>query len=353
MSLPEALPNDPVTQPIGRALRRLRPCGEHLRPRSRRRALGGGRSTTSASSTASSAQRRRHHVEQFFDLNEKVGGFDVDANIVPAAHRRRPRRPRARLPDRAAHQRRRRPRVDPDHRLPRDTNDRLAEGDIHLRYHSFSMRERLREGERASTTTRSSSSRTTGSACKTQSPLLPGACSSRWIGGSRPIEADKRRIPQIEKVVRNKPADLQEGCNTRDLNNPTFIAQKQVRDLFYDLRRSSIRRIRSRARWLEPYIAADIIKCQNLSACRKATTTCRSHRNSGRDCRRSFPPWCCYSVAPWRGAAGSEEDTWIAFDSSWAEIRVSFLCQDQPHIAHVPPQVDLSGMVSATGRGLE
>jgi hypothetical protein len=48
----------------------------------------------------------------------------------------------------------------------------------------------------------------------------------RWVTA---VKADTRAIAQIDKVVQNKPADLQEGCNTRDAN-PSFIAQTQVRD---------------------------------------------------------------------------------------------------------------------------
>jgi hypothetical protein len=65
----------------------------------------------------------------------------------------------------------------------------------------------------------------------------------RWITA---IKADERDIPQIEKVVQNKPADLQEGCNTRDAT-PSFIAQPQVRIPPPRASRSS-RRTRSRAR---------------------------------------------------------------------------------------------------------
>jgi hypothetical protein len=48
----------------------------------------------------------------------------------------------------------------------------------------------------------------------------------RWVTA---IKADQGHGRQIDKVVRNKPADLQEGCNTGGAT-PTFIAQRQTRD---------------------------------------------------------------------------------------------------------------------------
>ena len=75
--------------------------------------------------------QRRHasSVDQFLDLNEKIGGFDVDANIVPpAAHRRRPDRDARGVPDRAPHQRRRRARVDSRSSTSATTTTQVAGG---------------------------------------------------------------------------------------------------------------------------------------------------------------------------------------------------------------------------------
>lgn len=80
-------------------------------------------------------------VGQFLDLNARIGGFDRDANVVPQRT----------VADRAA--------VDTSYRTGQLTNgsrlgslpiielreytDELANGDIHLRFHSFSFRQRL------------------------------------------------------------------------------------------------------------------------------------------------------------------------------------------------------------------
>ena len=81
-------------------------------------------------------------VEQFLDLNEKIGGFDRDATIVSSRTVADP------LAMRAAYRTGRLtngggglaqiPIID-----YRGYNDDAANGDIHVRYHSFSMRERL------------------------------------------------------------------------------------------------------------------------------------------------------------------------------------------------------------------
>ena len=58
-------------------------------------------------------------VDQFLDLNERIGGFDTDANFVPQRTRGGPARGRHGVPDRAADQRRRGTGATADHRLPR------------------------------------------------------------------------------------------------------------------------------------------------------------------------------------------------------------------------------------------
>ena len=91
------------------------------------------------------------------------------------------------------------------------------------------------------------------------SPLLQRAilAMDRWITA---IRADGRNIPQIEKVVQNKPADLQEGCLTRDAAR-SLIAQPQVRDPATSCEalypsNSFPREVAGAA------VAADIVKCQ-------------------------------------------------------------------------------------------
>ncbi|MGH7462147.1 MAG: DUF6351 family protein, partial [Longimicrobiales bacterium] len=58
-----------------------------------------------------------------------------------------------------------------------------------------------------------------------KSPLLMRALSEmdKWLAA---IQADQAGGSQHQKVVRNKPQTLQEGCNTRDAT-PQFIAERQ------------------------------------------------------------------------------------------------------------------------------
>ena len=79
----------------------------------------------------------------------------------------------------------------------------------------------------------------------------------RWITA---VRADTRELPQIDKVVQNKPADLQEGCNTRTAS-PSFINQAQVRDPATSCEglypsNSFPREVAGAA------VAADVVKCQ-------------------------------------------------------------------------------------------
>jgi hypothetical protein len=166
-------------------------------------------------------------VEQFLDLNEKVGGFDRDATIVQ-------QRTVADLSAARAAYRTGRltngggglaqiPIID-----YRAYNDAVPGGDIHVRYHSFSMRERLRKANGHAKNHVMVVEDNRFGLYSNASPLLQRMILTmdRWITA---IKADTGPGRQIDKVVRNRPEDLAEGCNTPD-TNPIFIAQKQTRD---------------------------------------------------------------------------------------------------------------------------
>jgi hypothetical protein len=166
-------------------------------------------------------------VEQFLDLNGKIGGFDRDANIVS-------QRTHADLPAvRIAYQTGRVlngggglasiPIID----YRAYTND-LPNGDVHMAYHSFSLRERLENANGRSDNQIMLVEDFTYNLMSTDSPLVQHAVLSmeRWLDA---IKADTRDMRQIDKVVLNKPLDLVEGCNTRG-PNPTFIQQTLVRE---------------------------------------------------------------------------------------------------------------------------
>ena len=167
-------------------------------------------------------------VEQFLDLNERIGGFDRDATIVPQRTVGDP------VAMRAAYQTGRLtngggglasiPIID-----YRGYNDEVANGDIHVKYHSFSLRQRLEKANGRSDNHVMLHEDNRFGLYSNASPLLQRAILTmdRWITA---IKTDTRRIPQIEKVVQNKPADLLEGCNERGVANPAFIAETLTRD---------------------------------------------------------------------------------------------------------------------------
>lgn len=199
-------------------------------------------------------------VDQFLDLNERIGGFDADANILPPGERTRADL----VATRAAYRSGRLtngggglasiPIID-----YRAYNDDVPNGDIHVRYHSFSMRARLEAANgRADNQVMLVEDNRYG-LYSTQSPLLQRSVLAldRWITA---IHDDGRDLPAIDKVVQNKPADLQEGCMTRDAE-PSFIVQRQTRDpatscaALYPV--NSFPREQAGAG-----IAADVIKCR-------------------------------------------------------------------------------------------
>jgi hypothetical protein len=160
--------------------------------------------------------------EQFVDLNAHVGGFDDDANIVasrtvadPEAVRRAYRTGRVTYGGLGL---KNVPIID-----YRAYNDDAPNGDIHVRYHSFSMRERLRKANGNADNQVMLVEDQRYGLYGTNSPLLQHAILEldRWITA---IKADPRH-----RVAADKPAGLREGCNTRDAQ-PRFIAETQRRD---------------------------------------------------------------------------------------------------------------------------
>ena len=198
-------------------------------------------------------------VEQFLDLNEKVGGFDRDATIVPQRTVADP------MAMRAAYQTGRLtsgggglasiPIID-----YRGYNDEVASGDIHVKYHSFSLRKRLEKANGRSDNHVMLHEDNRFGLYSNASPLLQHGIRmlDQWITA---IKADARDIPQIEKVVQNKPADLKEGCNTRGDATPTFIPGTLTRDPA-----SACEQIYSSHSFPREVagadVASDIIKCQ-------------------------------------------------------------------------------------------
>ena len=199
-------------------------------------------------------------VDQFLDLNEKIGGFDANANQVPQ------RTVADLVAARAAYQTGRLTNAGGGlASIPiidfRDYNDELNGGDIHVRYHSFSMRKRLDKANGRHDNQVMVVNDNRFGLYSNNNPLLQQAIlkMDRWVTA---IKADTRDIPQIEKVVQNKPADVQEGCYSRD-PTPVFIPQVQVREQQAVTTCNTLYPTNSFPREVAGAdIAADIIKCQ-------------------------------------------------------------------------------------------
>ncbi|OQO94785.1 hypothetical protein B1813_01465 [Saccharomonospora piscinae] len=197
-------------------------------------------------------------VEQFLDLNAGVGGFDDDANIV--ARRTQGDREAIRIA----------------YRTGRLTNgggglgevpiidyrayqDDSPNGDIHVRYHTFSMRERLRAANTSAANHVSLLEDDRYGNFSTRSPLLRSAIDhmDRWLTnldftGDAPFG--------VADIAAAKPDGLREGCYSRD-ENPVFVAQPLDRDPASECERwypsaSFPREVAGEG------VAADIVKCR-------------------------------------------------------------------------------------------
>ena len=157
--------------------------------------------------------------DQFLDLNERVGGFDADANLVPARTVADPQALRA------------------AYRTGRLTSggggladvpiidyrayyDDQSYGDIHVRYHTFSMRARLEQANGTSANHVSLLENAQYGLFSTASPLLQHAVDSldEWLTD---LAADNSSRPRIDKLVAARPSTLKEGCRAPE----GFVAQ--------------------------------------------------------------------------------------------------------------------------------
>ena len=156
--------------------------------------------------------------EQFLDLNEKIGGFDIDAVMVPQRT----------VADLEAIRNAYRSGVVTNGggglaTIPileyRNYVDNDPRGNVHLRYHSFSMRARLLKAN----------GQTDNDVMLLAMPgnnLYPVALNQmdRWLTR---ISEDASSDPQIAKIRRAKPEDLTDACWTTG-PNPQKIVEKQV-----------------------------------------------------------------------------------------------------------------------------
>jgi hypothetical protein len=247
--------------------------------------------------------------DQFLDLNERIGGFDHDGNVVAARSTADPTAVRAayrtgRLTSGGgglAHV----PIID-----YRNYLDDAPNGDVHVRYHSFSLRQRLikANGHADNHVMLLEDNRFRGNS---SSPVYQDALRQmdRWLTA---LAADTSGAPAAEKIRRAKPAELVDACWTRGAT-PEKIAEKMTRDAG------------SRCEQLYPSasyprevagapIAADVVKCQ-LTPIEPSDYTVSFAPAELARLRRIFPSGVCDWSRP-----GVEQQkltgTWLRFGTT-------------------------------------
>jgi hypothetical protein len=146
-------------------------------------------------------------VSQFLDLNQKIGGYDNDGSLVPNRSVADP------MALRAAYQT---GRVTNGHEglglLPiidvRPYRDMLPQGDVHLKVHSFSLRERLLKANG----TFDNDVLLVGPVSRTgQMGEYAVMKMDEWLTN---LGKDTSADPIMKKILRAKPADLVDSCYT-------------------------------------------------------------------------------------------------------------------------------------------
>tara|TARA_B100000809_G_scaffold256262_1_gene295981 strand:+ start:2285 stop:4441 length:2157 start_codon:yes stop_codon:yes gene_type:complete len=163
---------------------------------------------------------------QFLDLNQRIGGYDEDGNAVAE-------RTTADLDAvRIAYETGRltngggglatTPIID-----YRAYSDDRENGDVHVRYHSFSIRERLRKANGRTDNHVMLVEDDRHGLYSSQSSVLQKALAEmdQWLDN---LSEDQTSDPLIDRVVRAKPATLVDSCWSRD-QTPIQIKETQVR----------------------------------------------------------------------------------------------------------------------------
>ena len=243
---------------------------------------------------------------RFLDLNEKVGGYDADGRHHPERTAADPGAVRmvyetgrlthgggglAAIPI-------------VDYRAYSD--DREA-GDIHTRYHSFSMRERLGKANGRSDNHVMLVEDGRHGLYSSKSPVLRYAVEQidLWL---RNLTADPSSDPLPDKVARAKPAGLTDACWTRD-ETPVKIVETQER---HSGRCAALYPAPPSPREIAGApLASDIVKCR-LKPVDPGDYAVRFDPDELRRLRRIFPDGVCDWTRPGVGWT-KPKGTWQSF----------------------------------------
>ena len=246
---------------------------------------------------------------QFLDLNEDIGGYDGDGNF----HQTRTDADLEAI--RLAYETGRltngggglatTPIID-----YRAYSDDREGGDVHTRYHSFSMRERLRKVNGHADNHIMLVEDMRYGLYSSQSPVLRGALRhmDQWLEN---LAADTSTDPRIEKVTRAKPEELTDTCWSRD-EEAVKITESQDREGGHcaELYPASP----SPREVAGAPLASDIVKCQlkPVDETDYATSLSASERTR---LDTIFPDGVCDWVKPGIGQTGLK-GTWLKFGST-------------------------------------
>ena len=163
---------------------------------------------------------------QFLDLNRRIGGFDQDGGFQAERTVADPEAVRlayetGRLTSGGGGLSET-PIID-----YRAYSDDRENGDVHVRYHSFSMRERLRKANGRTDNHVMLTEDDRYGLYSSRSPVLRGALAQMdlWLAN---LEAGDKDGSRIDAVAGARPAELVDACWTRE-DDPTRIVEEQVR----------------------------------------------------------------------------------------------------------------------------
>ena len=248
-------------------------------------------------------------IGQFLDLNEGIGGYDGDGRFRPARTEADPEALRiayetGRLTNGGGGLATT-PIID-----YRAYSDDRENGDVHTRYHSFSMRERLRNANGRTDNHVMLVEDARHGLYSSASPVLRDALRQmdRWLDN---LAADTSADPPADRVARAKPAELTDACWSRD-EEPLKIVEPQVRgsgqcEALYPSSPSP-REVAGAP------LASDIAKCQ-LKPVDPADYAVRFSPDELRRLRGIFPDGVCDWTRPGVGQTGLK-GTWLTFGAA-------------------------------------
>lgn len=247
-------------------------------------------------------------VDQFLDLNEGIGGFDADANQVPERTVADPGAVEAAYATgrmlNGGGGLAKMPIID-----QRTYTDDAANGDIHLRFHSFSTRDRLKAANGTSANHVMLVDDGSSGGFNASNTVLAESLDQMDVWLTR-IGADHKGKDDLARVIRNKPADLTDACWTRGAN-PERVQEEQVPGI------GTTRCNTEYPVWPSPRMVAGGTMANDVITCQKQAVDPASYGVEMTDAQverlhKVFPDGVCDWTKPGVGQRGLD-GTWHSF----------------------------------------